>query len=198
MDLIPIIEVRGKKAPLFMATLLSCLRAELSSISLKAVNFETERLFMRIRNVIAMSGECNAALSDCANCEWEVRSRDNILARIKICNTSDLDDVSFSVPGDIELESKLSRLLKTTYDSLLKTTDGLYQVAPPYAQSIREIIADCFPNIGPSDNSSKVCASSVNDEVMKVSFGAKFCLFMFIFFVPLMCLLWKIYKDKLF
>ena len=198
MDLIPIIEVRGKKAPLFMATLLSCLRAELSSISLKAVNFETERLFMRIRNVIAMSGECNAALSDCANCEWEVRSRDNILARIKICNTSDLDDVSFSVPGDIELESKLSRLLKTTYDSLLKTTDGLYQVAPPYAQSIREIIADCFPNIDPSDNSSKVCASSVDEEVMKVSFGAKFCLFMFIFFVPLMCLLWKIYKDKLF
>lgn len=144
MDLIPIIEVRGKKAPLFMAILLSCLRAELSSISLKAVNFETERLFMRIRNVIAMSGECNTLLSDCANCEWEVRSRDNILARIKICNTSDLDDVSFSVPGDIELESKLSRLLKTTYDSLLKTTDGLYQVAPPYAQSIREIIADCF------------------------------------------------------
>lgn len=198
MDLIPIIEVRGKKAPLFMAILLSCLRAELSSISLKAVNFETERLFMRIRNVIAMSGECNTLLSDCANCEWEVRSRDNILARIKICNTSDLDDVSFSVPGDIELESKLSRLLKTTYDSLLKTTDGLYQVAPPYAQSIREIIADCFPNINPSDNSSKVCASSVDEEVMKVSFGAKFCLFMFIFFVPLMCLLWKIYKDKLF
>lgn len=198
MDLIPIIEVRGKKAPLFMAILLSCLRAELSSISLKALNFETERLFMRIRNVIAMSGECNTLLSDCANCEWEVRSRDNILARIKICNTSDLDDVSFSVPGDIELESKLSRLLKTTYDSLLKTTDGLYQVAPPYAQSIREIIADCFPNINPSDNSSKVCASSVDEEVMKVSFGAKFCLFMFIFFVPLMCLLWKIYKDKLF
>lgn len=198
MDLIPIIEVRGKKAPLFMAILLSCLRAELSSISLKAVNFETERLFMRIRNVIAMSGECNTLLSDCANCEWEVRSRDNILARIKICNTSDLDDVSFSIPGDIELESKLSRLLKTTYDSLLKMTDGLYQVAPPYAQSIREIIADCFPNIDPSDNSSKVCASSVDEEIMKVSFGAKFCLFMFIFFVPLMCLLWKIYKDKLF
>ena len=198
MDLIPIIEVRGKKAPLFMATLLSCLRVELSSISLKALNFETERLFMRIRNVIAMSGECNTALSDCANCEWEVRSRDNILAKVKIFNTPDLDDVSFSVPGDIELESKLSRLLKTTHGSLVKTTTGLYQVAPPYAQSIREIIADCFSNINPSDNSSKVCASSVNDEVMKVSFGAKFCLFMFIFFVPLMCLLWKIYKDKLF
>lgn len=198
MDLIPIIEVRGKKAPLFMATLLSCLRAELSSISLKAVNFETERLFMRIRNVIAMSGECNTALSDCANCEWEVRSRDNILAKVKVFNTPDLDDVSFSVPGDIELESKLSRLLKNTHASLVKTTDGLYQVATPYAQSIREIIADCFPNIDPSDNLSKVCASSVNDEVMKVSFGAKFCLFMFIFFVPLMCLLWKIYKDKLF
>lgn len=198
MDLIPIIEVRGKKTQLFMAILLSCLRAELSSISLKALNFETERLFMRVRYALATSGECNTLLSDCANCEWEIRSRDNILARIKICNTSDLDDVSFSVPGDIELESKLSRLLKTTYDSLLKTTDGLYQVAPPYAQSIREIIADCFPNINPSDNSSKVCASSVDEEVMKVSFGAKFCLFMFIFFVPLMCLLWKIYKDKLF
>lgn len=198
MDLIPTIEVRGNKAPLFMAILLSCLRAELLSISLKAVNFETERLFMRIRNVIAMSGECNTLLSDCANCEWEVRSRDNILARIKIFNTPDLDDVSFSVPGDIELESKLSRLLKITHDSLVKTTTGLYQVAPPYAQSIREIIADCFPNIEPSDSSSKVCASSVDEEVMKVSFGAKFCLFMFIFFVPLMCLLWKIYKDKLF
>lgn len=198
MDLIPIIEVRGKKAPLFMATLLSCLRAELSSISLKAVNFETERLFMRIRNVIAMSGECAALLSDCVNCEWEVRSRDNILARIKIFNTPDLDDVSIFVPSDSELESKLRRLLKNPHDSMVKTTDGLYQVAPLYAQSIREIIADCFPNIDPSDNSSKVCASSVNDEVMKVSFGAKFCLFMFIFFVPLMCLLWKIYKDKLF
>lgn len=198
MDLIPIIEVRGKKSPMFMAILLSCLRAELSSISLKAVNFETERLFMRIRNVIAMSGECNTLLSDCANCEWEVRSRDNILARIKIFNTPDLDDASFSVPSDIELESKLSRLLKTAHDSLVKTTTGLYQVAPPYAQSIREIIADCFPNIDPSDNSSKVCASSADEEVMKVSFGAKFCLFMFIFFVPLMCLLWKIYKDKLF
>ncbi len=198
MDLIPIIEVRGKKAPLFMATLLSCLRAELSSISLKAVNFETERLFMRIRNVIAMSGECAALLSDCVNCEWEVRSRDNILARIKIFNTPDLDDVSIFVPSDSELESKLRRLLKNPHDSMVKTTDGLYQVAPSYAQSIREIIADCFPNIDPSDNSSKVCASSVDEEVMKVSFGAKFCLFMFIFFVPLMCLLWKIYKDKLF
>lgn len=198
MDLIPIIEVRGKKAPLFMAILLSCLRAELSSISLKAVNFETERLFMRIRHVIAMSGECNALLSDCANCEWEVRSRDNILARVKIFNTPNSDDVSIFVPSDLELESKLRRLHKNPHESLVKTTDGLYQVAPLYAQSIREIIADCFPNINPSDNSSKVCASSVNDEVMKVSFGAKFCLFMFIFFVPLMCLLWKIYKDKLF
>lgn len=198
MDLIPIIEVRGKKAPLFMAILLSCLRVELSSISLKALNFETERLFMRIRNVIAMSGECNTALSDCANCEWEVRSRDNILAKVKIFNTPDLDDVSFSVPGDIELESKLSRLLKTTHGSLVKTTDGLYQVAPLYAQNVRDIITDCFSGIDLGDNLSKVCASSVDEEVMKVSFGAKFCLFMFIFFVPLMCLLWKIYKDKLF
>lgn len=198
MDLIPIIEVRGKKAPLFMATLLSCLRAELSSISLKALNFETERLFMRIRNVIAMSGECNTLLSDCANCEWEVRSRKNVLARVKIFDTPNLDDVSIFVPSDSELESKLRRLLKNPHDSLVKTTTGLYQVAPPYAQSIREIIADCFPNIDPSDNSSKVCASSVDEEVMKVSFEAKFCLFMFIFFVPLMCLLWKIYKDKLF
>jgi hypothetical protein len=77
-------------------------------------------------------------------------------------------------------------------------TDGLYQVAPLYAQNVREIIADCFPDIDPSDNSSKVYASSVDEEIMEVSFRAKFCLFMFIFFVPLMCLLWKIYKDKLF
>lgn len=181
-----------------MAILLSCLRAELSSISLKAVNFETERLFMRIRNVIAMSGECNTLLSDCANCEWEVRSRDNILARIKIFNTPDLDDVSFSVPSDIELESKLSRLLNAAHDSLVKTTTGFYQVAPLYAQNVREVITDCFPNIDLGDNTAKVCASSVDDEVMKVSFGAKFCLFMFVFFVPLMCLLWKIFKDKLF
>lgn len=198
MDLIPIIEVRGKKAQLFMAILLSCLRAELSSISLKALNFETERLFMRVRYALATSGECNIVSLDSADCEWEMRSRKNVLARIKIFNTPDLDDVSIFVPSDSELESKLRRLLKNPHDSMVKTTDGLYQVAPPYAQSIREIIADCFPNIDPSDNSSKVCASSVNDEVMKVSFGAKFCLFMFIFFVPLMCLLWKIYKDKLF
>lgn len=183
---------------MFMATLLSCLRAELSSTSLKAVNFETERLFMRIRNVIAMSGECNTLLSDCANCEWEVRSRDNILAKVKIFNTPDLDDVSIFVPSDSELESKLRRLLKNPHDSLVKTTDGLYQVAPLYAQNVRDIITDCFSGIDLGDNPSTACASSVNDEVMKVSFGAKFCLFMFIFFVPLMCLLWKIYKDKLF
>lgn len=198
MDLIPIIEVRGKKSPMFMAILLSCLRAELSSISLKALNFETERLFMRVRYALATSGECNIVSPDSADCEWAMRSRKNVLARIKIFNTPDLDDVSFSVPGDIELESKLSRLLKNTHASLVKTTDGLYQVAPLYAQNVREIIADCFPNIDPSDNLSKVCASSVDEEIMKVSFGAKFCLFMFIFFVPLMCLLWKIYKDKLF
>lgn len=198
MGLIPIIEVRGNKAPLFMATLLSCIKPDLSFISLRAVNFETERLFMRIRHDFAMNGECAALLSDCVNCEWEVRSEYNVLARVKIFDTPNLDDVSISVPSNIELESKLRRLLKTTHDSLVKTTTGLYQVATPYAQSIREIIADCFPNIDPSDNSSKVCASSVDEEVMKVSFGAKFCLFMFIFFVPLMCLLWKIYKDKLF
>lgn len=153
---------------------------------------------MRIRNVIAMSGVCNTLLSDCANCEWEIRSRKNVLARVKIFDTPNLDDVSIFVPSDSELESKLRCLLKTTHDSLVKTTTGLYQVAPLYAQNVRDIITDCFSGIDLGDNSSKVCASSVDEEVMKVSFGAKFCLFMFIFFVPLMCLLWKIYKDKLF
>ena len=104
-------------------------------------------------------------------------------------NAAAVDGLAISVPDDYMLESKLQGLLRNAYNPLARNIDGSFRVSPLYAQYLREIITDCF-GVAVPENDVHECACSF-DTSAKVGFGAKFCLFMIIFFVPLLLFLCK-------
>lgn len=190
MNQIPTIQISGSNAPQFMAVLMSSLSSGASLISLMAVGFDTERLFMRVRSEIATSGVCPISPAECVHCEWELRSSNSVFARVRIVNAAAVDGLAISVPDDYMLESKLQRLLRNAYNPLARNIDGSFRVSPLYAQYSREVVTDCF-GVAVPENDVHECACSF-DASAKVGFGAKFCLFMIIFFVPFLLFLCKV------
>ena len=168
---------------------MSSLSVGSSLVTLNAVGFDTERLFMRVRSEIATRGVCPISPSECVHCEWELRSGHSALARVRIVNAGAFDGLAISVPGDLMLEGKLQRLLRNGYDPLVRNMDGSFRVSPLYAQYTREVLAACFDVAVPC-NDALECACVVENSA-KVGFGAKFCLFMIIFFVPFLFFLYK-------
>jgi hypothetical protein len=190
MNQIPTILISGSNAPLFTAVLMSSLSVGSSLVSLVAVGFDTERLFMRARSEIATRGACSLSSSDCVQCEWELRTSKSVLARVRITDANAVEGLAVSVPGDYALEGKLQRLLRNAYDPLARNIDGSFSVSPLYAQYSREVFADCFHVTVLNEDVQQVACNFEGSA--KVCFGAKFCLFMIIFFVPLLFFLGKI------
>lgn len=190
MNQIPTIQISGSNAPQFIAVLMSSLSSGASLISLMAVGFDTERLFMRVRSEIATSGVCPISPAECVHCEWELRSSNSVFARVRIVNAAAVDGLAISVPDDYMLESKLQRLLRNAYNPLARNIDGSFRVSPLYAQYSREVLADCFHVTVLNEDVQQVACNFEGSA--KVCFGAKFCLFMIIFFVPLLFFLGKI------
>lgn len=187
--------VKGEKAPLFMALLVSALKPGSSSPCLTAVNFETERLFMRARSELAVKASCSISSDEAVGSAWELKGGSRVLAVFKIAGGT-APGLVISVPGDNDLEYSLRRLLCNAYTPLERLADGTNRLSPLYAGYVREIIADCFPVL-PYDDEAKECACST-EAVGRVGFGAKFCLFLILFFIPLLSLLWKMFSGKFF
>lgn len=198
MDSTPTILIRGEKAPAFIAVLSAALRPDLSGLMLKAADFETERLFMRKRHDFFLSGSCSISPDDYVRCKWELKSSSALLASVKlVADGCPSGEISLDVPANLEIESKLRPLCQSISAMLTKNSDGLFCVAREYAEKIRTTVAESFDVVLPHQ---EVCQPSLCDvgQEKKVGLGAKFCLFLVIFFVPLVCLLWKIVKENFF
>ncbi len=198
MDSTPTILIRGEKAPAFMAALSTALRHDLSGIVLKAADFETERLFMLKRHEFSQSGSCSIPSGGYARCRWELRSSCALLAHVELAGDGCAPgDFSLDAPGSPDVERKLRTLCRNMDAMSAKTSDGAFCVAKDYAEKVRSTFAECFDVALPHREAGQSCLCDVGQE-KKVGLGAKFCLFAVIFFVPLVCLLWKILKEYFF
>lgn len=184
----------GEKAPLFMALLVSSFKPGLSPLSLYASDFETERLFMHARASLARSAAISLTQAECTACSWELKGPGGTYAVFRIAAGFAPSGVALSVPGDPNLEYALQRLLRNAHSPLERIVDGTYRLSPAYGAFVREVFCDCF-HVDTGYEDARRCACVVAG-VQKASFASKFCLFMILFFIPFMCLLWRILKEK--